>query len=64
MAFSLAEFLSFPNITDAPITCPTRRLWNSKTGVWTFFAAELANIKPGGEAWIAAQRLSRLAQVL
>jgi hypothetical protein len=33
-------------------------------GVWTFFAAELANIKPGVEAWIAAQRLNRLAQVL
>ena len=34
------------------------------SGVWTFFAAELANIKPGVEAWIAAQRLNRLARVL
>jgi hypothetical protein len=39
-------------------------LVNQLTGVWTFFAAELANIKPGVEAWIAAQRLNRLAQVL
>jgi hypothetical protein len=34
------------------------------SSVWTFFAAELANIKPGVEAWIAAQRLNSLAQVL
>ena len=38
--------------------------FNPGSGVWTFFAAELANIKPGVEAWIAAQRLNRLAQVL
>jgi hypothetical protein len=38
--------------------------FNPGAGIWTFFAAELANIKPGVEAWIAAQRLNRLAQVL
>jgi len=34
------------------------------TGVWTFFAAERTDIEPWVEAWIAAQRLNRLAQVL
>jgi hypothetical protein len=38
--------------------------FNPGTGVWTFFGAELANIKPEVEAWIAVQRLNRLAQVL
>ena len=30
--------------------------------VWTFLAAQQANIKAGVEAWIDAQRLNRLAQ--